>query len=196
MQFFEGVGRQSLGLELLDDLISVDDSCDLFKFPKGLLVVVEFLPLVIFIVFVTVTEDSAWLRVVGAAFSLGEGFSAGRHVFVDLFLLLTDVLGPHFLDGHPSLLEMLQFREGCLFGVGGIMGQQQKLLKIVLFPLETSLDTGQLTVITNSFFPQPLDDFLVSLLDGLRLIELNHHLIQPIFQEPDGTTHGVLLKES
>lgn len=185
-----------MGFELLDDFVSVDDSCDLFQLPEGLLVVVEFLALVIFIVFVAVAEDCAWFRVVGAAFSLGEGFSTGRHVFVDLLLLLTDVFGPHLLDGHSSLLEVLQVCEGCLFGVGGIMGQQQKLLKIVLFPLEAGLDTGQLAVITHSFFPQPLDDFLVGLLDGLCLVELDHHLIQPIFQEPDGATHGILLKKS
>lgn len=183
-------------LELLDDLIGVDDSRDLFQLPEGLLIIVEFLPLVIFIVFVTVAEDSAWLRVVGAALSFWKRLSARRHVFIDFFLLFADVFGPHFLDSHPALLEVLQLGEGCFFGVGGVVSQQQKFLKIVLFPLEAGLNARQLTIITHSFLSQPLDYLLVGLLDGLRLVELYHHLVQPIFQESDGATHGVLLQKS
>lgn len=76
------------------------------------------------------------------------------------------------------------------------MSEEQKFLKIMLLSLKAGLNARQLTIISHSLFSQPLDNLLISLLDGLRLVELNHHLIQPVFQESDGATHRIFLKES
>jgi hypothetical protein len=66
----------------------------------------------------------------------------------------------------------------------------------MLFPLETTLNRCQLTIIAHSFLFESLNDLLVSLLDGLRLIVLDHHLIQPILQNADGSHHWVLFNET
>ena len=76
------------------------------------------------------------------------------------------------------------------------MGQKKQFLEIVLFSLEAVFDGGQLTVVAHSFLLEPLDDLLIGLLDGLGLVVLDHHLIEPVLQDADGSHHGVFLDEA
>jgi hypothetical protein len=66
----------------------------------------------------------------------------------------------------------------------------------MLLSLEASLDGCQLTIIANSFFLESLDDLIISLLDGLSLIVLDHHLIEPVLEQTYSPHHGVFFNVS
>jgi hypothetical protein len=75
--------------------------------------------------------------------------------------------------------------------MGGVMGEQKQLFEIVLLSLEASLDGCQLAIVPNSFFFESLNDLVVGLLDGLSLIVLDHHFIEPILKQAYSFHHGV-----
>lgn len=62
------------------------------------------------------------------------------------------------------------------------MGQEKKLLEVMLFALEAVLDACQLAIIAHSLLLEPPHYFFIGLLDCLRLIELDHHFVQPVFE--------------
>lgn len=65
------------------------------------------------------------------------------------------------------------------------MRHEHQLLQVLLLRLEGALDRRQLVVEADSFLLEPLDDLLVRLVDALRLVILDHGLVQPVFQCPD-----------
>lgn len=73
------------------------------------------------------------------------------------------------------------------------MGEQQKLLEIVLFSFKAGFDGCQLAVVAYSFLLEPPDDLIVGLLYRLRFVILDHDLVQPIFEQPYCFHHGILL---
>lgn len=74
-------------LKFLYNFIGVDDSCHFLQLSKGLLIVIQLLPLIIFIVLVACPKDGVWLCGVGAPLSLGHTFSDWCFL-IDLFLFL------------------------------------------------------------------------------------------------------------
>ena len=70
------------------------------------------------------------------------------------------------------------------------MRHEHQLLQVLLLRLEGALDRRQLVVEADSFLLEPLDDLLVRLVDTLRLVVLDHGLVQPVFQCPDVAREG------
>jgi hypothetical protein len=96
-----------LGLEFLDDLVGIYNSSNFFELSKRFLVVIELLPLIVFVVLVAGSEDSIGLGIICAPLPLEYVFRALGCILVYLILLLGYILSSHFLDSHSSLLETL-----------------------------------------------------------------------------------------
>ena len=183
-------------LVFLYDFICIYDSSNFIELSEGLLIIIQLLPLIVFIVLVAHREEGIRFSVIGTSLCLEAHLRCLRQVLPDLFLLLAHVLAPHLLHCYSPLLEPLQLSECRLLGVSCVVGQQKQLLKVVLFAFEAVFDAGELTVVAYSFLLEPPHNLFIGLLDGLGLVELDHHLVEPVLQEAGSPHHGILFEEA
>ena len=66
-----------------------------------------------------------------------------------------------------------------------VVRHEEELLVVVLLRLERRLDRAQLVVEVDALLLQPLDDLVVRLADRLRLVVLDHRLVQPVLERAD-----------
>lgn len=173
-------------LELLDDLVGIRYSSHLLELFESF---------------------SILLQLTGRILTFFPGyvrqpyrFGAGTALFVvqaklyllDLLLFICQVLLPKILYCTAFVLKFLEFGLGYLLGMGSIVSQQQKFFEITLFAFEASLNRSYLVVVTHSLFLQPLDDLLVGLPNGVRLVILDHGLVQPTLKNANFSHQGTL----
>ena len=185
-----------MGLVFLYYLICIYNSSDFFELSKGLLIVIQLLPLIVFIVLIAHREKGIRFGVIGASLCFEGDLSCLRQILPNLLLLLAHVLVPHLLHCYSPLLESLQLSERRLLRVSCIVGQQKQLLKVVLLALETVLNACELTIVAHPLFLESSHNFFIGLLDCLGLIELYHHFVQPVLKEADSPHHRILLEKA
>jgi hypothetical protein len=130
---------------------------------------------------------------IGTSLALLGTVATKRGIFVNFLLFLIDVFASHLLDCDFPLLESFQLCKSCLFCMSSIMCKQKEFLEIMLLAPETVLNGLQLTIVSDSFLPQPSDDLVVGLLNGLRFVILDHDLIKSVLKYSDSPHHGVFL---
>lgn len=80
--------------------------------------------------------------------------------------------------------------------MSGVMGKQQKLFEVVLLILQTPFYGCKLIVVTHSLLFQSLYYLLIRLANGLGFIILDHHFVQPVFQDPNVLDQWAFLNKS
>mmetsp|Transcript_26634 Transcript_26634/g.58383 ORF Transcript_26634/g.58383 Transcript_26634/m.58383 type:complete len:264 (-) Transcript_26634:320-1111(-) len=104
------------------------------------------------------------------------------------------------LDSVPPLVELVaprlplllhqrrqlgQLRLGSLARMRRVRRHEQQFVKIALLGAQRALDRPELVVEVDPLVLEPLDDLVVGLADGLRLVELDHGLVEPVLERPD-----------
>lgn len=121
LKFLKRVSCETLCLEFLDDLISVNNPSHFFQLSESLLVIVKFLSLVVFIMLVTTSIASRTSPTSIGFLSPRSWISTGWDLFINLILFFRDIFVPHLLDCDSSLLETFEFGKGSFLSMGSIM---------------------------------------------------------------------------
>ena len=101
------------------------------------------------------------------------------------------------------VLNLGELRLGLVFARVGLVAEQHELGEVPLLRLDRLVHALQLRVEGDALVAQTLDDLLVRLLDGLRLVVLDESLVEAILELPQqpsrrgvllGRVHGVVLQ--